>query len=148
MKRLQTNFRHRLGGRWRVGSTISELLVASSLLVTTVAMIGAATVNAHRLLHSGREYRVAVDELSNQMEYLLSIDSQRLASAIESLQPTAHAQSLLDAPSITGEIIESDDGRRLELQLQWTRPGEAAPLLLVGWLSEGATDLDQSGAAL
>ena len=122
----RTTNRHR-------GFTITELVVAASLLVTVLSVITPLAVRSNRLWQQTRYYRLAVEELTNQLEYLTSLDSAQRAEALEKLAPSMAISNTLPNPVLTAETRSDDDGNRLILSLTWDRLGENVPVTLVGW---------------
>ncbi|MCA9160487.1 MAG: hypothetical protein KDA72_19285, partial [Planctomycetales bacterium] len=57
----------------RRGSMLTELMVAAGLLATAMGLVATCAVADQRLQRMQREHRLAVDELSNQLERLLAL---------------------------------------------------------------------------
>lgn len=117
----------------RCGSSVLELIVAGSLLVVSVSIVGLGTVSSKRMQQDGRHYRLVVDELSNQMEHLLALSSVQRQAAIMALEPSEFVDAL-PGVNLAAELIRDEHGSRLKLSIDWQRIGEAPPVELVGWL--------------
>jgi prepilin-type N-terminal cleavage/methylation domain-containing protein len=128
----------------RRGFTLTELLVAATLLVSIFSVVTPLAVRSGRIRQETHRYQIALDELSNQLDRLTAIDEKKLADALDELVPSPQAESELPSPELTAEIIDDADGRRLILRLTWDRPAGAVPLTLVGWLdpTPGSSDRD------
>ncbi len=118
----------------RCGFTITELIVAASLLVVVTSVVASLTVRSGRLWQDSRHYRLAIDELSNQLERLTSLDEARLATAIAELSPSQQVRDALPNPVLSAETLADEDGTRLVLHLAWDRLGKSVPVTLVGWV--------------
>lgn len=125
--------------RRRTASTLIELLVAFTLLT---ALLGAALpliVRHQQLLASARTYRLALDELSNQLETLTALDAEQLPAALETLAPSPFAIERLPGAELNATLDSSRDQPRLTLSLAWDEPGRRdKPLTLVAWLDPSA----------
>ncbi|NOY41098.1 MAG: type II secretion system protein [Planctomycetes bacterium] len=118
----------------RCGFTVTELVVAASLLVVVMSVVASLTVRSGRLWQDSRHYRLAIDELSNQLERLTSLDETRLAMAIAELSPSQQVRDALPNPVLSAETLADEDGTRLLLHLAWDRLGKSVPVTLVGWV--------------
>lgn len=129
----------------RRGTTSLEVIVAFTLLsgVTTVAF---PLVVAHgRLLKSQRNYRIALDELSNQLDRANTLSLDELPAAIERLSPSPQAAQRLPGAKLRGELAESQLGSRLTLEIWWDEPNrQAAPVRLTGWIKPPASTTPMS----
>lgn len=129
--------------RHRRGSTITELIVAAGLLVTSTSLLATSSVAALKLNRLERYQAVASDELANQLERLLALPADEVTSALANLELSNWAQQTLPQASLSGSVVADAHGRRLVLHIDWARSGDAKPLVAVGWLSStppAATD--------
>jgi type II secretory pathway pseudopilin PulG len=128
----------------RRGSMLIELLVAFTLLT---ALLGAALpliVRHQQLLASARTYRLALDELSNQLETLSALDAEQLPAALESLALSPFAAERLPDAELDAVLDASGEQPRVALSLTWDEPGRRdKPLTLVAWLDPPAQSLAQ-----
>jgi len=124
----------------RSGFTATEMLVAATLLVSAIAVVSPLTVKTGRLWQDTRHYRLALDELSNQLEQLTLLQADELEAALEELTPSPMAIRVLVNPELTAERFNDADGARLKLSLRWDRPGGSPPLGLVAWLDESPAE--------
>jgi hypothetical protein len=92
-----------------------------------------------RLLASQRHYRLALDELSNQLERLSAMPAAELPAAIEQLAPSEFAAEHLPGAELQGQLAAADVGQRLTLKLTWDEPQRReAPLSLSTWIMPAA----------
>jgi hypothetical protein len=125
-----------LNRRTRTGFTSTELVVASSLLVAVMAVIGPLTVRNVRLLRDARHQQLALEELSSEMERLTALQGDARVQAIEDLAPSQWLAAAAPDVEIKGEMVDDTDGNRLILSLDWNQPNyPRAPVRLVGWLN-------------
>ena len=113
---------------------MTELIVAATLLVSAIGTAVPLAIAARRVQRDARHYRLAVGELSNQLERLGSLDAEQRDVALGELTPSDEIREVLVGATLRGEILRDDDGTRLVLTLNWQRPAGAVPLRLVGWL--------------
>jgi len=124
----------------RGGFTITELIVAATLLVVIMSVVASLTVRSGRLWQDSRHYRLAVDELSNQLERLISLDEASRAEEITKLSPSTQMLDTLPNPVLTAETLADESGTRLVLHLTWDRLGKSSPVTLVGWVDPLPTE--------
>jgi hypothetical protein len=112
-----------------------DLLVSFTLLIAVLSVATPLVVRHGRLLESQRHYRVALDELSIQMERLTALPADKLARAVQEVAPSSYAAECLPEAELKGEIHSEEYGRRVVLTLSWSEPGRRdAPVMLVGWV--------------
>jgi hypothetical protein len=124
----------------RQGSMAIELLVAATLLMCMIGILGPLTVRTSRICNDGRHMRMALDELSNQLDWLTSLDRDELTQALENLAPSEQVQQVLPDASLHGETLSDADGTRLILTLDWERPMKGVPISLTGWMAAQPVD--------
>lgn len=130
----QPRHAHRRPRMPRRGATATELVVAATLLVSAIGTVAPLAVGASRIRHDARHHQLALEELSNQLDRLSSLDADRRDSALAELAPSAETSEVLPGATLQGEIVRDEDGARLILTLDWKRAVKAVPLQLVGWL--------------
>lgn len=119
----------------RRATTSLELLVAFTLI--TAALTGATPlVVAHgRLLKAQRDYRVALDELSNQLESLTALPPAEVVQELSAIATSEFTASRLPGAQLRGQLGEGALGLHVTLELWWDEPNrQAAPVRLTGWL--------------
>ncbi|MDX1930062.1 MAG: hypothetical protein SFV81_26280 [Pirellulaceae bacterium] len=119
----------------RLGLSATEVIVAATLLLSMLGLVVPTTMRAARILRDARHYQIAMNELSNQFEYLSCLSETELASALPKLQISDQAQQSLENASLAASLSNQEDGVRITLSLNWERGVDAKPLQLTGWLS-------------
>ena len=112
-----------------------EALVALTLLTTVLSVSVPMVVRHGRLLTTQRDYRLALDELSNQLERLTALPTDALPAALANLTPSAWAAARLVDVDLQGSMERLEFAHRVTLRLSWDEPGrQSAPLTLTGWV--------------
>ena len=120
--------------RSRRGTTAFEIIVTFSLLTTVISVFGVLAVRHGRLMESHSDYRLALEELSNQLEQLSTLTDEELPGAIEKLAPSDLAKEHLPDAALRGELAPADGGQRITLALTWKETGRPEnPLKLSAW---------------
>jgi hypothetical protein len=132
----------------RRGSTLVELLVAFLLIMTTLGVSAPLVVRHERLLVDADHYRIALDELTNQLERLRAMPASLIGAALEQLKPSELTAQRLAGAKLAGNVESGDSGRRVKLQLSWDEPERRAfPAELVAWLpAENSVGTEASAA--
>ena len=134
----------------RNGTTLTEMIVAATLMASTMAIVAPLTVRTGRLWQDSRRHQLVMDELSNELERLTTLTPPQRERAIAELAPPDHLQASLPSATLTAETICDADGTRLLLSMNWDRPGKPKPVTLVGWLdpmpSMNATKTDAASS--
>jgi hypothetical protein len=117
----------------RCGSTSYEVLVAFTLLTTLLSLSLSSMVRHGRLLTSEQNYRLALDELSNQLDRLTALPSNELSQAVKGLQLTPFTAERLSDAKLVGEIAPTDIGQRVTLRLT-SRDPNGLKVSMAGWM--------------
>lgn len=118
----------------RGGFTMLELLVSAILLIALISIVVPLTVRAGRIWQDARNYRLAVNELSNQLEDLTLLSDQDRQQALENWKPSPELLDVLPEAKLTGETIDDSDGKRVKLTLAWQRAVGTQPLSMIAWV--------------
>jgi hypothetical protein len=118
-------------------------------VLTTVMAVATPLVVRHgRLLTSAREYRIAIEELSNQLERLAVLPAGERSAQAAHLAPSDFAESHLRGARLTATLAPADFGDRLTLELVWDEPQRRdAPVRLVAWLAPAPASASAPAAA-
>lgn len=125
----------------RSGTSLTELLVAGTLMITGVSVLATCFSAVQQLGRQQRYYAVAVDELANQMERLLALSQEERSAELESLPPTEFLESMLPQATLKGQEISDEHGTRLQLQIDWHPSGAGEPLVAVAWIPESSVEV-------
>lgn len=138
MKRTRDSSR---SGRRRFcrGLSTLDLLVALTLLVAAMSVVTPLLVRYGRVVSSHRHYRLALDELSNQLERLRAMPAHDVPSAIERLTLSSFTEERLPGAELKGQLRPEAGGSRVKLSLSWNE-GERhrAPVSLAAWVFPAA----------
>lgn len=119
----------------RQGASSLEVVVAFTLLTSVLALAAPLIVAHNRLLIAQRHYRVALAEISNQLERLSLLSATELPAAVEKLSPSEFAAERLPGAKLNGDVQETTFGQRVSLELSWDEINrDAAPVRLTTWL--------------
>jgi hypothetical protein len=127
----------------RRGSMLIELLASFGVLTTVFVVATPLVVRHGRLLTAARQYRIAVEELSNQLERLTALPGDELRARLPNLAPSEFATTHLHGAELTARLAPADVGERLTLEIVWDEPQrQGAPVRLVAWIAPepAATD--------
>ena len=136
----------RLGRRChRSGTTMIELVVSAMLLVTVMTFVTTLAFRVGLIWKDTGHHRLAMNELSNQLEVLTSLNPDQIPDALKEVQPSPMVIGTLDQPELSGDWLDDELGRRIVLRLNWQRRNPGKPVTLVGWVSNpGAPNSDKS----
>ena len=116
------------------GTTTIELLVAFTLLSTTLTVSLPLVVRHGRILTTARHYRLALEEVTNQLERLTLLAGPPLAAELERLRPSDFTAARLPGAELRGKLEPAEIGQRLTLSLVWDEPQRReAPVTLAAW---------------
>ena len=117
------------------GATSLEVLVAFTLLTSIMSFTVPLIVRHGRLLTSHNHYRLALDELSNQLDRLTALPNADRMEALEDLAPSPFAAARLPGVELRYEIEPLDIGQRLTLFVTWDEPQRRqAPVTMAAWV--------------
>lgn len=133
---------------FRSGASATELIVATTLLLSLMGLLFPMTVRIERIWRDTRAYRIALNELSNQFDSLSTLPKDELASRIERLEVTSETQAALLGPELSGSLTDDENGTRLRLAITWQRGPNAEPLELIGWIHNTAAQSAANDAAV
>jgi hypothetical protein len=121
--------------RRRRGTGTFDLLVSFTLLATVMSVATPLVVRHGQILKSHRNYRLALDELSNQMDHLTALSVDDLREAVKGLTPSKFVAARLPGAQLTGELDAAQFGTRITLKLSWDETERrSAPVSLAAWV--------------
>lgn len=126
-------------GQNRRGVSSLEAIVAFSLLGSVLAVSTPLIIAHGRLLKAQRNYRLALDELTNQLERASVMPVEKLPAAIKKLSPSSLTAERLPGATLRGQLANSPWGQRITLEIWWDETNrKAAPLRMTAWVVEAA----------
>ncbi|TWT76679.1 hypothetical protein CA13_71760 [Planctomycetes bacterium CA13] len=120
----------------RSGVTLTELLVAATVVVTGMAIVAPLAIRSGRMWLETRAQHIAMDELSNQLEQIISLPANELPAELPRLAASDWATERLPGVQLNGERLGHDAVR---VSINWTRVGDPKPIELIGWISPQET---------
>ena len=111
-----------------------ELLVSAAILLATVSVISTLIFKCGMIWKDVSQRRVAVRELSSQLEELTLLDEDSAQEKIEQLELSEICTERLPEAKLVGVMSEDNLGVRIQLSLNWKRRVESKPVILCGWL--------------
>jgi hypothetical protein len=127
----------------RAGTGALDLLVSFTLLVTAMCLAVPLIVQHGRVLKSQRNYRLALDEVANQLEHLTSQSPDAMPAAIQGLAPSDFVRQRLRAAKLSAELQPAESGSCIVLKLTWREANQqSTAVTLVGWAVPGAARSD------
>ena len=118
----------------RRGVTMIELVVAAVVLVVVMSSVTTLCFRISLVWQDIGQHRVAVAELSNQLDRLTRMNLQQVRDELQSLTPSELAQRTLHEPQLSGEMLPTEIGHQINLQLDWKRVNPGQPVELTGWI--------------
>ncbi len=116
------------------GITVTEVIVAAVLMMTIMGLVGTVCHRVNLIWFDVNHHRVAVSELSNQLEELTSMTLDQAVTAVKTIEPSELCCRALASPELSGEILEDSLGTRVLLKINWNRPQTAKPVEMSGWI--------------
>ena len=113
-----------------------EILAATVILCATVTVVTNLLFKCGMVWRDVSQHRVAIHELSAQLEELTLMEADSVAEKIGQLKPSAICAERLPEAKLTGSLVEDSLGVRIELSINWKRAVESKPMVLCGWLIE------------
>jgi len=110
--------------RRRVAISTLEVLVAFTLLTSVLSVSLPLIVRHGRLLVAQRHYRLALDELSNQLDRLTGMPAEDLPQALKQLSVSQFTAARLVGAKLNAELKPADIGQSLTLRLTWKESQE------------------------
>jgi hypothetical protein len=129
------NFSYCLWNRRRSGASAIEMFVALALITSVLTLSAPLVVRHGRMLIAHRHYRIALDELTNQLEILSALPAADVPMAVEQIAPSSFATARLPGLELSAQLVDADIGQRVTLSITWGEPERRrAPVSLVAWI--------------
>jgi hypothetical protein len=106
----------------RPGLSLFEVVVACTLLTSVLSLSLSLLIREGRLLTAERNYRLALDEVSNQLDRLTGLPTNELPRALKRLTVSPFTAARLPGANLVGEMTPADIGHRVTLRLTYGEP--------------------------
>ncbi|WP_372895405.1 hypothetical protein [Stieleria sp.] len=123
-----------------------ETLIAAGVTLVMLSVAVPMVIRSARIWKQTRHQQLAADELSGQLDRLIAMPAEPRRQAIEQLSVSPAIADVLHDATIEGTLVDDDDGKRIELSLQWTRAGDPLPVTLVAWIDPLSTTSAESSS--
>ncbi len=127
----------------RAGLTKTEVLVSAVLLTAVMSVTASMFHNINLVWKNIRHHRIAMGELSDQLDMLTRNPQGDIKAVIKELQPSSICRAALWEPALTASIAKDKLGQRIDVELKWrsTNGTRKSPrsnsVKLSGWLTGG-----------
>ena len=121
------------------GVSSIEFLVSFSVVVTVMTFATSMMFNISGVWRDIEHQRLAVCELSNQLEVLTRFTGDALIEKIKRIEPSEFCKQGLDEPTIKAVLVADQLGQRIDLELVWQHLPVDKKVRLSGW-SIGSVD--------
>lgn len=119
----------------RRGFGTVDLIVSFTLLMTVISIAAPLVARHAKLLRSQRNYRLALDELSNQMDRLTALPFAEIPTATSQLSPSAFLVERLPGAKLSGQTRVGEDSVHITLQITWDDVERSrSPVALSAWV--------------
>ena len=133
-----------LSKKIRSGSTLAELVVGAVLATAMISLMSTLVIRTSRAWQETRRVQMAMDELSNQLEVLTLKNEQELLVAFDDLKVSEATKTSLPSTILRGKLLDDENGKRIELSLEWDRGVPSKAIAMVGWLAGSSeSEVDQ-----
>lgn len=116
------------------GTSSLEAIMAFTLLGSVLAASTPLIVRHKQLIASQREYRLALDEVSNQMERLSVQPHEGLATAVQRIRPSDFVVARLPHVKLSAKVGRADNAQHVQLTITWGDEQQPArAITLASW---------------
>ncbi len=124
----------------RCGASSLEAIVGFTLLSAALTFATPLVIQHSRLLRAQRDYRLALDEVSNQLDRLSVLPGDELSTAVRQLKPSQLIEDKLPGAELLAELHTADLGQTLTMRISWPGPqGTPTSVSLTTWLPPAQT---------
>jgi hypothetical protein len=128
----------------RCATSSIEVFVGLTLLTTVLSLSAPLIVRHGRMLIAHRHYRIALDELTNQLDRLTALPADEVAAAVGKLSPSEFASTRLPGVKLQSRLKSADIGQRVILTITWDEPERhKAPVSLAAWIVAASLPPDE-----
>jgi hypothetical protein len=132
---MKLNRKQPFGSRYPRGTTAVEVVVATTLLVSALALVASVGTRLLQVGKHERNYRIATHELANRLEQLSVLSPDAIEESVKQLSLSEAVQNTLPNAKLQGHVVANEEGSRLVLTIDWDRGVAAKPITMVAWLA-------------
>ena len=111
-----------------------ETIVAATLVMAMLAVAAPMVIRSARIWKQTRHYQFAGDELAGQMDRLVAMSAEERERALEQMTVSPDVQDVLHEAALEGKSLQDEDGKRIQLSINWQREGAPRPVTLIAWI--------------
>ena len=126
--------------RSRRGLTMIETIVSASILVVVMCFGLSLTFRISQVWRDTTHQRIAMNELSNQLDELTRLPVNILLNDLEVLEVSSSTQRIFEEPVLVGRFVDDELGKRIVLSLHWKQRHPGIGAQLVGWLVDQSSE--------
>lgn len=120
----------------RTGVTLAELIAAAAVLTTVMSLATGMCYRVSTIWRDVGQHRVALVELSNQLDHLTTLPVKEIRGQLDSLAVSEACARTLSESELTANLAQTDLGWQVRLSLNWKRRNIGKPVELSGWVME------------
>ena len=120
----------------RAGFTMIEAVVSAGLLMVVMSFVVQMTFRIDGVWGDTHHHRIAIQELSNQLDRLTRLSVEEIQTELQQLQPSEAIHETLHEATISGELVKDEFGQRVALQLNWDKRQPGKPMEMSAWLRQ------------
>ncbi len=120
----------------RAGFTMIEAVVSAGLLMVVMSFVVQMTFRIDGVWGDTHHHRIAIQELSNQLDRLTRLSAEEVVIELQQLQPSEAIRETLHEATISGELVKDEFGQRVALQLNWDKRQPGKPMEMSAWLRQ------------
>jgi hypothetical protein len=125
--------------RHTTGFSSLEAIVSFTLLSAVLTFATPLVIKHGRLMSAQRDYRLALDEVSNQLERLTDLPTDQLATAVGQTMPSDPIRDRLLNAKVRGELSSAEWGQKLTVRLTWSEANQRTmTIALAAWIPRRA----------
>ena len=125
--------------RKQFGIAIAEMIVGASALVIIMTICTTMFFRVHRVWGDIKEHRLAVCEISNQLDDLTRLSVDEVNDRLKNIAVSELVNKSLKNSVLSGKISNDDLGTRLQLTISWQKQATQKSVSLSGWLQPDVT---------
>lgn len=124
----------------RRGTTMVECIIAASALSVAIGTVTMGVFRIGRIWTDTAHYRIALQEVSNQLEVLTNLPPDEVQPAIDALVVSPDVARSLDGARLSGQLLQDGFGDRVRLGITWQAGHAMRPIQIEGWLIQSSTE--------